>query len=66
MLQFVGPERDVLFGGFGVAKEDDVDQCHGTDVGVLQHGGGGAELAVVADFVARGIEDARVVPAQQL
>jgi hypothetical protein len=32
----------------------------------LQHGSGSVELTVVADFVARGIEDAGVVPAQQM
>ncbi|MNV88559.1 hypothetical protein D3C71_1827770 [compost metagenome] len=62
MLEFVGPERDVLLCGLNVPEEDDVDQRHGTDIGVLQHGSGGAELTVVADFVACGIKDLGVVP----
>ncbi|CAI8880880.1 hypothetical protein EMIT0P44_330055 [Pseudomonas sp. IT-P44] len=66
MLEFVSPERDILFCGLSVPEENDVDQRHSSDIGVLQHGSGGTELTVVADFIARGIEDTGLVPAQQL
>lgn len=66
MLELMGPQRHIVLGIAGMAENDRVDQCHRIHIGVLQQGGGGADLLLVAYPEACGIEHGEVVPGFQL
>ncbi|MNT80897.1 hypothetical protein D3C72_2204270 [compost metagenome] len=61
MVQFMGPEGDVVFGIGLMSEDDNVDQGHGIDVRVLQQGIGAVQRLLVTDFVARRIEHLKII-----
>ncbi|MNT74844.1 hypothetical protein D3C72_2136930 [compost metagenome] len=61
VLQLMCPERDIVECIFRVAKDDDVYQGDGIDIGILQQGVGSVQLRFITDLVASRVEHLNVV-----